>query len=193
MPVYRVIYDVRDAFDATSFLMMALFGAMGLSLWAVGRADGWLLSRAGAVPGGLEQAPGFADQAVRMRRWGMLLLVCGPLILGLMGWMEWSVHQRLGRALESGAYTVVEGPIVDFRRGDAWRRRDERFSIVSNGRRHTYEYSGSRSVPGFHESQGPIREGMHLRIADVRGAIARLEVRTVEDPATYRLDAERSR
>lgn len=133
------------------------------------------------------------DRAGRMRRWGMLLLVCAPLILGFMGWMKWSEHRRLGRALESGAYTVVEGPITGFVRGDSWARRPERFSIASNGRRYTYEYSRSRSVPGFHESQGPVREGMHLRIADVDGYIARLEVRTVEDPATYRPHAAEPR
>ncbi len=183
MPVYRVIYDVRDASDATPFLMMGLFAAIGLTLWAVGRADVWLLSRFGAVPAGPGQEMGFVERAARMRRWGMIVLLFALPVFGFGGWMEWSEQERLGRALESGKYTVVEGPIIDFVRGNANAHRYEEFAIISNGQRHTYRYSASNRVPGFHQSQGPIREGMHLRIADIRGYIARLEVRTVEDPA----------
>jgi hypothetical protein len=186
--VYRVIYDVRDAFDATSFLMMGLFAAIGLTLWGVGRADVWLLSRAGAAPAGPGQEPGFVDRAARMRGWGLLFLVAGPLVLGFVGWMQWSGRERLRSALESGAYTVVEGEVTEFERGDRGRHRDERFSVVSGGRRYTYAYRSSSYEPGFHESHGPIREGMHLRIADVGGHIARLEVRTVEDPARVRAE-----
>jgi len=193
VPVYRVIYDVRDTFDATLFLMMGLFLAISLTLWAVGRADMWLLARFGAVSAGAGQEVGWMERAARMRRWGMGLLLFSPLVFGLAGWMQWSEQKRLGHALESGEYTVVEGPVTDFVRGDANAHRYEEFAIISNGRRYTYRYSRSNRVPGFHQSQGPIRAGMHLRITDVRGYIALLEVRTVEDPATYRADAERSR
>lgn len=188
MPVYRLIYDVRDGFDATLFLMMGLFAAIGLTLWVVGRADVWLLSRAGAAPAGPGQEPGFLDRAARMRRWGLLFLVAGPLVPGFMGLMQWSERERLGRALETGAYTVVEGEVTGFERGDRGSHRDERFSVASGGRRYTYAYRSSSYEPGFHESHGPIREGLRVRIADVGGYIARLEVRTVEDPARVRAE-----
>lgn len=183
MPVYRVIYDVRNAFDGTSFLMMGLFVAIGLALWGAGRADVWLLSRFGAAPAGPGHEGGLLERAAWMRRLGLLCLVAAPLILGSMGWMQWSEHRRLSQALERGGYTVVEGEVAGFERGDRGRHHDERFSVVSGGRRYTYAYRSSRYEPGFHESHGPIRAGMHLRIADVGGSIARVEVRTVEDSA----------
>jgi len=51
----------------------------------------------------------------------------------------------------------------------------ERF--VVNG--HHYEYSDYVVSAGFNNTQshgGPIREGITVRIADVRGKIARLEI-----------------
>jgi hypothetical protein len=51
----------------------------------------------------------------------------------------------------------------------------ESFEVA--GRR--YRYSDFVLVPGFHTTTtrgGPIREGLHVRIADVDGEIARLEI-----------------
>lgn len=186
MPVYRVIYDVRDASDATFFLLMALFAVVGLALWAAGRADVWLLSRSGATPAGPGQERGFIDRAGRMRRVGMWMAFAAVLVSGAGGWVDWSGRDRLRTALESGEYTVVEGAVTGFERGDRGGHRDERFTVISGGRPYTYAYRSSHSEPGFHESHGPIREGMHVRIADVGGYIARLEVRTVEDPDRVR-------
>jgi hypothetical protein len=182
VPVYRVIYDVRDTSDATFLLLVALFAVVGLALWAAGRADVWLLSRSGATAAAPGQERGFIDRAGRMRRVGMWMAFAAVLVCGSGWWVDWSGKDRLRTALESGEYTVVEGAVTEFERGDRGGHSDERFTVISSGRPYTYAYRSSHAEPGFHESHGPIREGMHLRIADVGGYIARLEVRTVEDP-----------
>ncbi len=78
-------------------------------------------------------------------------------------------------ALESGQYSVVEGPVTDFvpmpREGHAL----ESFSV--GGTR--FSYSDFTVTPGFHNSAshgGPIREGLYIRIAHVGNLILRLEV-----------------
>jgi hypothetical protein len=79
--------------------------------------------------------------------------------------------------LSSGDYVVVEGRVENFVRGDKGGHKDERWSVRSGGRLYTYQYKWSMVVPGFHRSAGPMREGLHVRLADVDGYIARLEIR----------------
>ncbi len=86
-----------------------------------------------------------------------------------------SDYWELRHALRSGQFEVVEGKVVDFvpmpPRGYAM----ERFTV--NG--HHYEFADNVITAGFNNTQshgGPIREGLIVRIADVRGKIARLEI-----------------
>jgi hypothetical protein len=79
--------------------------------------------------------------------------------------------------LSSGDYVVVEGRVENFVRGDKGGHKEESWSVRSGGRLYTYRYKWSTVVPGFHGSAGPIREGLHVRLADVDGYIARLEIR----------------
>jgi hypothetical protein len=90
--------------------------------------------------------------------------------------MEYSGTKRLRDALETGDFTAVEGHVREFQRGDRGGHKEERFTVVSNGRRYTYAYTSSNWEPGFRQSHGPIREGFFVRIADVDGHIARLEI-----------------
>jgi len=94
-------------------------------------------------------------------------------------------YVRLRDALNAGRYQVVEGTIEDFVAG----RRDghgrESFRVGS----HQYAYSNSEIAPGYRRIEpegGSIRLGMRVRIYDVGGAIAHLEVQRVETsrPAT---------
>ena len=81
----------------------------------------------------------------------------------------------LRHALRSGQYEVVEGKVVDYVAMAVQPRSMDRFTV--NG--HRYEISYHNVSAGFNTTQshgGPIREGLIVRIADVRGKIARLEI-----------------
>jgi hypothetical protein len=95
------------------------------------------------------------------------------------GWVAARYSQVIGlrNHLNRGDYVLVEGRVENFVRGDRGGHRDESWSVRSGGRLHTYRYSWATMVPGFHGSAGPIREGLHVRLADVDGHIARLEIR----------------
>lgn len=112
-----------------------------------------------------------------------------PLVM-LFVVLEANLLWGLQNALSSGEYEVVEGPIQDFAPGDRRGHQYEHFSVVTGGRTHSYWYSHRQSEPGFHRSAGPMRAGMHVRIADVNGHIARLEVKQGPNhpvlPARYR-------
>jgi hypothetical protein len=116
-------------------------------------------------------------------------IAAAPLVI-LFVVLEASLLSGLQNALASGRYLVVEGPIQDFVPGDRGGHQYERFSVVTGGRTHSYWYTHGQSEPGFHRSAGPMRAGMHVRIADVDGHIARLEVKQGPGhpvlPARYR-------
>ena len=81
-----------------------------------------------------------------------------------------SRHQ-LAEALESRRYTEVVGTVTEFSAADPLRRRPESWRVGA----HTYRLQDAQFGRGLH-STGLVREGMRVRIADVNGAIARLEV-----------------
>jgi hypothetical protein len=86
-----------------------------------------------------------------------------------------SDYWQLRQALRSGQFEVVEGKVVDFVPMPPSGHAMERFTV--NG--HHYEYADNVVTAGFNNTQshgGPIREGLIVRIADVRGKIARLEI-----------------
>jgi hypothetical protein len=95
------------------------------------------------------------------------------------GWAggRYSQVKGLRNHLGSGDYVVVEGRVENFVPGDRGGHKDESWSVRSGGRLYRYRYKWSTMVPGFHRSAGPIREGLHVRLADVDGYIARLEIR----------------
>lgn len=184
---YRVIYDAREIIlsDWTFVAGLLFFAVIGLAVWAIGVLDERLWSPqrvARGVPDDLPP-PMLAGrgldrprQARLFRRWGPRIAAAFAgmaMITGLLGFSE---NAGVRRALQQGSYTVVEGTVYDFEPGDRGGHRDEQFSVRSGGRVHTYRYRSSQGRPGFHQSHGPIREGLRVRIADVGGAIARLEV-----------------
>jgi len=86
-----------------------------------------------------------------------------------------SDYWELRQALRSGQFVTVEGKVVDFVRMPVAGHANERFNV--NG--HHYEYSDFQVTAGFNNTQshgGPLREGLIVRIADVHGRIARLEI-----------------
>ena len=182
--MYRVIYDAQQhPFpDLTLPLALLLIAAGGLAFWAYGRRDAHLwagMSVGQGLP--MEARPASAvDHPLRRagahRRIGLGVALAAFTAAVGFGWLGLTAHARFRGALDRGEYTTVEGRVFDFEQGDRGGHRDERFSVRRGGRVHTYRYNHSRPRPGFHQSHGPIREGIRVRIADIDGAIARLEI-----------------
>jgi hypothetical protein len=89
--------------------------------------------------------------------------------------MTFSDYWTLRQALRLGKFEVVEGKVADFVPMPEHGHAMEQFNV--NG--HHYEFSDFSVTAGFNNTRsrgGPIREGMIVRIADVRGKIARLEI-----------------
>jgi hypothetical protein len=182
--VYRLIYDARQfPFpDLTLPVILLLVAAGGLAFWGFARRDErrWIgMSVGQGVPE--ETGPASADahplrRARAYRRIGLRVALAAFAAAVAVGWLELTAHARFRGALDRGEYTTVEGRVFNFKQGDRGGHRDERFSVRSSGRVHTYRYRHSRPEPGFHQSHGPVHEGIRVRIADVDGAIARLEI-----------------
>jgi len=84
-------------------------------------------------------------------------------------------YWRLREAIRLGHFEVVEGKVVDFVPMPPEGHAMEQFTV--NG--HHYEYSDYLVTAGFNTTQshgGPIGEGSLVRIFDVGGQIARLEI-----------------
>jgi hypothetical protein len=84
-------------------------------------------------------------------------------------------YEMLSEALRRGNYRVVEGRVTDFVAGGAGGHGAERFRVG----KFQFVYSASSITSAFHRTRpygGPIRDGLLVRIADVKGLIARLEV-----------------
>jgi hypothetical protein len=78
----------------------------------------------------------------------------------------------LREALDRGDYTVVSGVVRQLRLGDPGG-----FTVIGEDGRRTYDYSEHLETPGFNEAHPSfLVEGLSVRIADVGGRIARLEV-----------------
>ena len=80
-------------------------------------------------------------------------------------------YYSLRNALRDGNYVVVEGPVTDFTSAPKL----ESFHVGD----HIYQYSDSNVTAAFNNMSshgGPVRAGLRVRIADVQGDIARLEI-----------------
>ena len=98
----------------------------------------------------------------------MLILAIGVTVLAAL--LAILPHARLVHALRTGSYATVEGTVANFVSADVMRKTPERWSV----RDRTYEFYDARARSGL-SSPGLVRSGMYVRIADVDGAIARLE------------------
>lgn len=96
-------------------------------------------------------------------------------------WIIWTFSSsysdftRMRNALLAHQYTLVEGTVTQLDPMSDKRHGGESF-VVSG---HRFSYSDHTSMAGFnhtHSHGGPIREGLQVRIADVEGKIARLEI-----------------
>jgi hypothetical protein len=85
----------------------------------------------------------------------------------------------LRSALAHGQYKVVEGVVTGFVPASGGDHHPEQFTVVTATGREEYSYSWAGVTQGFNESRphgGPMRDSLRVRIADVHGVIARLEI-----------------
>jgi hypothetical protein len=113
-----------------------------------------------------------------VRATGAFIALAAAALVLVTGSQLYRAHSALRQALGTGRFTVVEGTVFDFVPGDAADRRAERWAVNSGGRTYRYEYGVDLS-PGYRLSGahgGLVRDGSRVRIADVDGRIARLEL-----------------
>jgi hypothetical protein len=154
---YTLIYDAATA--PFSFPSECLYGLIPIALGlAVLRSpSAWFA-----------QFPRFG------RFFGFLLVAFGVILLFGVAAAAWSGYADLRRGLKNNSYALVEGTVSTFIPGQPNGHPMERFSVAG----HEYAYSPYTS-PGFNTIStqgGPMRAGLRVRIADVHGNIARLEI-----------------
>jgi hypothetical protein len=160
---YQLVFALpRDAYS-----LRDLLGLLGIPLYAAGRAL-WRRVEANRVWDWLGQLLfpvflQFAGLAMAL----MFLVAPGVAALGV--WLQ----------LSRGHYITVEGVVQDYTAGGPGDHPPESWTVVDQAGPHHYSYSPSGTLVGFHQTQyygGPVRAGQHVRIADVDGVIARLEI-----------------
>lgn len=89
--------------------------------------------------------------------------VCVPIV--------YCTRSSLVSALRERRYVVVQGEVTDFQGTPPLVKGPETWTVAG----HRYELGRRGATSGFRE-RGVVRAGMYVRIADVDGAIARLEI-----------------
>ena len=97
----------------------------------------------------------------------------------LVGGALYAQHGQLRSALAEGSYMAVEGVVYDSPQGPA-KDVDGKSWVVESGKTaHWYRYDSSPLTVGYRRTapgMGGVHDGARVRIADVGGRIARLEV-----------------
>jgi hypothetical protein len=158
---YHLIYDAglldRSAYEL-AIGVGVLFVALGLALVLV---------------------PGVFDRDRDGRR-HLRMLGAAIVAVSTMGTAtsraEMHDNDELRRRLASGEYVRVEGRVTGYVPGDQGGHDDEEWTVESGGRRYRYAFRASEVGPGYRRTLGPVRLGSRVRIADVDGQIARLEL-----------------
>ena len=156
---YQVVYDATRA-SAPGW---------GLVPWGVVAAVAGAAVLWRAVRGG--------GGSVAARAAGTTLVIFGLGWAVVVGGGLWAQHALLGAALRGGRHTVVEGIVYDrppSGRGTSW-------VVESGARAHWYRYDASPFAVGYRRrgpGDGGLRDGARVRLADVGGRLARVEVVT---------------
>lgn len=157
---YQIVYDA-----ATAGYTDWWFPASGIAIFAVSAFFVWMNKRVNGGP----------------LRQGVFYAACGFAVLWTAGAfaVTYNGYASLRDALRTGRYRVITGVVSNFQPSDAEGHRMERWNVESGGTIYHYEYSPFVLSPGFRMTArdgGPIGMGVEVRIADVDGNIARLEV-----------------
>lgn len=84
-------------------------------------------------------------------------------------------YHKLRSAYDGGQAVTVEGMVTNFSAENTSQKQPETFEVEGQA----FRYSMYLLTPGFNQSRplgGPLKEGVHVRIAHVDGAIVKLEI-----------------
>jgi len=158
---YTVYYDIAKEGYPYAYIVLLGIG-LTAGFWGVIWSD----RKSGGILSATHRWLPFA------RAFAAVCTIC----MGLATYIPyWAVRQ----SLLQGRYVLVEGTVRNFVPGDPGDHNDEEWDIISHGKTYHYQYSGAKLTPGFRQTLphgGPIRQGLQVRIADVEGSIARLEI-----------------
>jgi hypothetical protein len=107
-----------------------------------------------------------------IQAFGWIFAAFAVLWTGFSFWSTHSEYRHLADSLAAGRYQTVEGIVENY----AGNEEDEKFSVNNVW----FEYSDNRVTSAFNNVAalgGPVRPGLHVRIAHVDGKIVRLEIR----------------
>jgi hypothetical protein len=157
---YQLLYDVRTSIPDGWEPLVFLIPLFVIGLWAYRhhRTEDATSRRALVFGFGLMFCSGF----------GMLLVVSGSLL----------PHIGLRVRMASGRYEVLEGVVADFEPGYGGTSLEQWTLETPTGPRR-YSYAVNVLAGGYDGSgdrRGLLKNGAHVRVFDVAGRIARLEV-----------------
>jgi hypothetical protein len=159
--VYRMVYDVRQAWPNTLWLAIPLSAIAGIG--------GWFLreqARNGAFAGGFLPWS-FALFAISSV--GFVMLGCGSVL----------PYALMRSDLARGQFVTREGLVRDFTPGDPGDHVEERWILRTPSGDFGYSYTPSRWGAGYDRTAahgGLVREGVRVRVTEVNSRIARLEI-----------------
>jgi len=157
---YLVVYDLaREGFPNWTFVIVAS-GFMILSLGLI-------------VYDWRKPMMGLGGAYRRLFIWFSALVVFTMLPSAIPDVV--SEYRSHVQALRERRYVLVEGIVENFSPAPSGGHRDETFDVAG----HHYSYSDYVVVAGYHQTQshgGFVRQGAHVRIADLNGTILRLEI-----------------
>jgi hypothetical protein len=159
---FRVVYDVRHSFPDTAFAAFVPLIVVVIGFVVYRQRN--VVARFG---GSSLHVSLFALAAMLIGGAGALFLLVGTILPDI----------GLRIALADGHYQVHEGLVSDFVPGDG--HRPERWILRTPDSSFSYSYSPPILKPGYNKiapEGGYISNGLHVRLWDVGGDIARLEV-----------------
>jgi len=158
---YQVVYDVRLE-ERVSFMPALAVGALCIVLGLAFVFDTRLFAR---------------DRAeLRSVRWMGAAVAAVSLLATCGSYAEMKGDAEFRRRLDAGEYVLVEGVVTRYVPGRRDGHGDEEWTVSGGGQRHRYHLNSAVEERGYGEILGPVKEGSRVRIADVDGRIARLEV-----------------
>jgi hypothetical protein len=165
---YRVLFDVaRGGFDLRHTVFVAAACACAVALGVL-----WPRQLSELAGGLLRREMTTAEAralVVGIGGFGVLLAL-------LIGRLEYLRYESLRLALQQHRYVTVEGVVSDYVQGDSSRDIPESFNVGSH--RYSFRVGGvPDGYKGNFSGRSDIRNGLVVRIADVDGIVARLEVR----------------
>ena len=143
---------------------------------------GWRLAAVGVAVGvaglALLRVTGRAARGGTARRaLGTALAIFGLFGAVVVGGGVFAQHARLRAALRAGTFSVVEGTVFD--RPPSAGERAGAWVVESGEQAHWYRYDRSPLSIGYRRAgpgTGGLRDGARVRLADVGGRIARVEI-----------------